>query len=445
MRRLFLVTLATLTAAPLAAQGTARTMTLALDEAIAIAKRSNPQYLESVNTQRRTALGVRTAYGSFSPSISSSVGFGWREGGVVPVEGSLTGASADLISSSYGINLSFGYSLATILGPRQANAQLDAAEANTVSASVQLRQAVTDLYFNVVQAVRTAALQDSLVGSQRLQLSLAQARETVGSGTSLDTKRADVAVQQQVIAALSAHNVADQTKLQLFEALGTPLTGDVELTTELPVTEPVFRLDELLADARSHSPTLAANRANERSAEITKRQSQSRYIPSFGISTGLGGSTLRHTDPAIRESLNEPNKWPFNFSRNPWNVSAGFNLTLWDGFSREQQTQGAALNLANAQQEVRRAELALNTTVTSNLKQLQLDYQTVQLRIRAAATAKEALDVAQERYRVGATAYLDLSTALDTYQNAQNQTLIAIYTYHRDFAALEAAVGRPLR
>jgi outer membrane protein TolC len=74
-----------------------------------------------------------------------------------------------------------------------------------------------------------------------------------------------------------------------------------------------------------------------------------------------------------------------------------------------------------------------------------LDYKTVQLRIRAAATAKEALLLAQERYRVGATAYIDLSTALDQYQNAENQTLIAIYTYHRDFAALEAAIGRPLR
>jgi len=440
MRRLILVTLAALTVAPLAAQDPARTITLTLDEAIAISKRSNPAYLEAVNSQQRTALGVRTAYGQFLPQVSSNLGFGWREGRPTFFEGQQIGAGTDILSSNYGIGVGVNYSLFTFLGPKQAKAQLDAAQSTTVSQEQQLRLQVTNEYFNAVQAVRAADLQDSLVTTQTLQLNFAQARESVGSGTPLDTKRADVAVQQQVIAALGAHNAADQAKLALFETLGTPLTGDVTLTTELAVTEPAFKFEDLMADARQQSPALAANRASQRSAEISRRQATSRYLPSIGLSTGLGGQTSMNTD-----ATGDARTWPFAFSRNPLNFSAGFSLTLWDGYSREQQVQSASLNISSAQQEVRRTELSLNTAVNSGLKQLVLDYKTVQLRIRAAATAKEALLLAQERYRVGATAYIDLSTALDQYQNAENQTLVAIYTYHRDFAALEAAVGRPLR
>jgi outer membrane protein TolC len=62
-----------------------------------------------------------------------------------------------------------------------------------------------------------------------------------------------------------------------------------------------------------------------------------------------------------------------------------------------------------------------------------------------AQKASEELTYAQERYRVGATTFLDVTTAVGTYVQAQTDRINAIYDYHRDFAALEAAVGRPLR
>ena len=62
-----------------------------------------------------------------------------------------------------------------------------------------------------------------------------------------------------------------------------------------------------------------------------------------------------------------------------------------------------------------------------------------------AATAKEALYLAQERYRVGAGAYLDVSQAQDQYNTAQTDYINAVYQYHSAFATLESAVGRPLR
>ncbi len=62
-----------------------------------------------------------------------------------------------------------------------------------------------------------------------------------------------------------------------------------------------------------------------------------------------------------------------------------------------------------------------------------------------AARAREELSFAEERYRVGASTFLDVVTSRATYEQAQVDRVNAVYEYHRAFAALENAVGRPLR
>lgn len=440
MRRLSFALFLGVIAAPLAAQAPSRTTTLTLDEALSIAKKNNPIYMETVNRQRSAGLGVRSAYGGLFPTATSSFGVGWREGKQTFIEGQAFGAAADVLSSNYSIGFSLNYSLQSILAPRQANAQLTAAEATTESQVQQLRQAVTGAYFNAVQAVRAAELGDTLLASQRLQLQLAQARERLGSGTPLETKNAEVRLAQQELQALSGHNSADIAKVQLFAQLGVPWQGDVTLTTDLPVTQPSFKLEDLIGDARSHNGGLQAARATQLSAEIGRRQATGAYVPSFGLSTGIGGQTSMLTN-----AKGDQRTWPFNFDRSPKSVSVGLSLPLWDGFRREQNTENATLNLNSAREEVRRTDLNLVATVTADLLQVQFDYQAVDLQTRASAAARQALELAQERYRVGSATYLELSNAQDTYQTAENGRLNAIYAYHRDFAALEAAVGRPLR
>ena len=76
---------------------------------------------------------------------------------------------------------------------------------------------------------------------------------------------------------------------------------------------------------------------------------------------------------------------------------------------------------------------------------LQASYEAVQLQNQNAATAREALQLAEERYRVGANTFVDLTTARAEYERAETDRIDAIYEFHRSFAALEAAVGRTLR
>ena len=60
-------------------------------------------------------------------------------------------------------------------------------------------------------------------------------------------------------------------------------------------------------------------------------------------------------------------------------------------------------------------------------------------------SAREALQLAQERYRVGLNSLVDLQAARSDYETAEAGRIDAVFEYHRAYSALESAVGRPLR
>ena len=66
-------------------------------------------------------------------------------------------------------------------------------------------------------------------------------------------------------------------------------------------------------------------------------------------------------------------------------------------------------------------------------------------RLRQTAAARDALYLAEERYKVGAATFVDVTDARAAYERAENDRIGAVYDYHKAFAALENAVGRPLR
>jgi outer membrane protein len=209
----------------------------------------------------------------------------------------------------------------------------------------------------------------------------------------------------------------------------------VELTADLTVVAPVFQLEDLLTMARRGNPALLAMLARERASEATLRSARGEYTPTLSFSASVGGNAQAPVDSAF----------PSVFTRQPYNVSASLSLPLFDGFGREQRLQEASASRTDARYNTRRQELQLTADVTSALVTVQASHRAVELQARNATTARQALQLAEERYRVGANTFVDLTTARAEFERAETDRIDAVYEYHRAFAALESAVGRTLR
>ncbi len=487
MRVLWRATLLLGLAMPAAAQTRA---TLTLTEAIEIANKNNPTYLQSITGRTRASAAVRSAYGQLLPSADANFSAGFREGRPQFFGGVAFGATSNIISSSWNLSANARLSINTLYTIRRANAALDAADADVAASQYQLRNGVTAQFLLALQTQARANLQDTLVIQQRLQLELAQARAGVGSGTSLDVKRAEVGLGTQQVAALRARNTAAVARLQLFQQLGVAMPADVVLSAELPVSAPTSTVSDLLEMARVANPSLRAAQARERVADAGVRSARGEYTPSLSLSASVGGVAQQQSDvgPSILQAQNQAlgaqrsclttdsirvgaglnsiagqcaaiqftpaqeaairnsnNAFPFDFTRNPYNLSLGISLPLFDGFGREQRLQEANATKTDARYSVRRQELALTADVTSARVTLQAAFEAAELQARNAATAREALQLAEERYRVGSNTFVDLTTARGEYERAETDRIDAIYEFHRAYAALEAAVGRTLR
>ena len=489
MRLLLCSLAATLAVTPLAAQTPAAVpagASLSLEDALSIARRNNPTYLQTIEGRRRASANVRSAYGALMPQVTSQFISGWREGRQQFFGGVSLGATGDILQSQYDISASLRVSQASLLAPRAQKAAAEATEADITAGAQTLRVTVTQQYLAALQQQARATLQDTLIATAQTQLELARVRVNVGSATPLEVQRAEVALGQQQVLAIQARNGAAVERLRLFQAMGVAQPDDVRLSTEFAVEQPNLSIEQLLGMAREANPSLMALRARDRAADLGVKQAKGEYVPTLTLQTGYGGFTSQFVDDdfvvnqalsgmqsgcrqtnQIREIVGMPpaadcsaltltpgeiselrasnNAFPFNFTTNPLQVSAVVQLPIFNGFQREQRVQEAEVQRAESQYRTRSLALQLEADVQAAFLTLTAQYQAVQLQEQNARTARQALELAQERYRVGASTFVEVSQASDDFSRAETDRINAIYEFHRAFAALESAVGRPLR
>ena len=465
------------------------TPVLTLEEAVSLARRNNPAHRQILNNRNVAGAQLRSAYAAFLPSADVSFGTQYREGGGQFFNGVTLGASSPVMASSYDLGLTARYNAATLINPKLQHANLRAAEADAAGSNEQLQAAVRQQYLTVLQQEATAALQDTLVATSQAQLELARARAAVGSATSLDVARAEVALGQQQVTALQARNQIEIEKVRLFQQMGIQQPANVRLTSEFAVSEFTTPLPELLALAGRRNPTLNAARARESVAGLSYRAAQGQYTPTLVVQSFWGGYAQQFTNddfvvgqalgeiqgpcrqrafvqsvidnapqpdftpcnaltlPAAdrQAALDANNQFPFNFTKNPWQIQAAISFPIFNGLVREQQVQQAAADRADARYAIRAQELAVTASVTTAYLTLQTAARTATLQEQNARMARQALTLAEERFRVGANTFLDVAQAQAEFGRAETARINAIYDYHRAFAALESAVGAPLR
>lgn len=484
--------LAALVAAPahlLSAQSAPAGNLLTLADAITLARRNSPSLQSATNARRTAAANVRAATGAFLPNFSTSLDGGYREGRQTVFQGQTFGSSNNQLSTGVGMNASLQLSPSTFAERRQAKANAEATEADITQADQTVRTAVTTQYIAALQAQARAALQDTLLVTTNAQLLLARARLQVGSGTQLEVQRAEVADGQQRVAVINARNQVQIEIVRLFQQMGIEPVIGTTLDNNLPAI-PAVDMQALIAQAKRDNPQIDGLRDRERAAAANVSAARSQYVPTLGISAGVSGYTNRYTDvnllvaqgrsgtvqqqascirsEEVRSQLGLTNnlaqcsniiftaeqealirsgqsKYPFDFTRNPYNISASLSLPLFNGFRREQQVQLANVQRRNAQNDIRAQELRVSADITSQALLLSAAQETVTLQEQNARTARVALQLAQERYRVGAINLVDLVQARGDYETAETNRITALFDAQRAFTALESAVGRPLR
>jgi outer membrane protein len=482
--------------APVAAHAQAQQATLTLEEAIALARRNNPDYLQQANDIINADWAVRDAYGSLLPGASVSTSYGYQAAGT-PRFGNFTGSdfglasTTDYYSSSYSLGLSYRLSGQSLLAPGQAKSQRFATEAGIEAAEFSLRTNVSRQYLAVKRALDGVTLAKQELARAEENLKLAQARVQVGAAIPLEAKQAQVERGRAEVNLLQVENLVETERLRLAQLLGVTFEQPVTLTTEFAIRDVPWTAEQLVAMAVEQNPQLRAARASQAAAQAGVKMARSAYLPSLSLSAGISGfarqagntdylinqarssaeSSARscQTQNLISSGLTTPlpgfpldcsrftvtaddeariradnSVFPFDYSKDPFSVSLGVSLPLFDGLNRERMVEQARVARTDAELRVQSEQLRVKTEVATALRNVQTARRAAELERVNAELAAEQLTLARERYRVGAASFIELQEAETVKARADRAFLTAVYQFHENLHALEAAVGRPM-
>jgi outer membrane protein len=463
---------------------------LSLDKAMSIAQKNNPDHLQIVEARRTAVARRRAAYGALLPRADAQLQGLYLAQGNTLLSGFAQGNGSNSEQSSYFIGLTYNVGTSTFLNPKIEQANVRAADADVTNSVSVTRSQIAQDYFTVLGDQAKAQLEDSLILNAQTALQLAKAKLAVGSGISLDVSKAEVNLGTQEVAAIKAKNQVAIDRLTLFQHMGLMEPQNSRLTTTYEVKAPTFTVDSVLALARADNPALEAARTRDESARLGIKAARGSYLPTLQVSTGVGGFSNSFTNSnflvgqaqagiagclaqdsirvgaglsslsgqcgtlnadgtlpaaaaaAIRKSNNA---FPFGFTKEPFQITATVSLPIFDNFQRELKVEQSEASRNDALYAIRAQELKTTATVTSGYLTLQAQAQQVALQERTANQARETLRLAEERYRVGLAPFLDVSDARSQFEQAESDRINAVYDFHKAFAALEAAVGRPLR
>jgi len=467
---------------------------LSLADAIALAREHNPAYRQVLHDRSPAAWGVRTAYSSLLlPTLTASGGIGYSGPGQQRFLTSNFSQSVSTLASNYAFALDWTLSGQTLTAPGLKRAQLAAADADVAGAETNLITAVTQQYLTVLQARDNAAVARKQLDRNVEFLKLAQARYDVGRASLIDVRQAQVARGQAEVALLQAETAVQVEKLRLFQQMGVSAPVDVatvQLTDSFAVQTPAWQLGDLLKMAEEQNPALKALRQRERAAGWGVKAASATWGPSLSLSASWSGFTQRYTnlDPVIagvragasadsstceyqnsawlnagqtpincaaltgpllqqqQQALRDQNgAYPFSFTPQPFQARLAISIPLWGNFEQPLQVSQAKAQQQDLAESVRARGLQLQTDVNQAYLVVGTAYRAVAIQDTNRVAGREQLQLATERYRVGSGTFFELLDAEVAALRAESDYIGAVYDYHKAVAALEAAVGRPLR
>lgn len=464
---------------------------LSLEDAIALARANNPDFLVQVSAERDADWALREAYGGLLPTAGAATGFQYIATGS-PRFGVFTGGDLGLVStpayylSNYSLGVNFRLSGADLYRVSREKANHEAVAARLEAAGYGLSTEITVHYLATLRAHDGVALAERELERADLNLGLARARHEVGLATELEARHAEVERGQTEVALLRARSALQVERLRLSQRMGLELADELVLISRFEVFEPVWDREDLLRRAQAGHPQLRALRAVVDATTAGTQAARSAYLPTLEMSAGWAGYTRQARDgtllgdQAARQSLEqcetmnmlsarltEPlpgtpmdcqavaaetrrqvvaqnRGFPFDFKGEPLSAQLRLSLPLFTGLSRQRQVEAARTAVSDAEHRLRAEELRLTADVATAHLNVETAYQAASLETRNRELANAQLRLTRERYEAGLASFSELLDAETLVARSDRAYLAAIYAFHEGVALLEAAVGSRL-
>lgn len=416
--------------------GFAAPVELTLDEAIAMALRTNPSIKMSEYDLEKSKWDVKGAKAAKAPSVSlshNSIRSKSPESSALAYD-SVAGAPVSIpIPSSIGnrysnsVNLSLPLYTGGKLEGTIEKAQLGnkVADYGLDKTRQQIKLDTTTGYYAILQTRNLVKLSEESLDQLNSHLKNVEAQYAAGTVAKTDVLRSEVekaSAEQSLIRAKNSYELAVSS---LNNIIGLPLETEIAVKEDLPYEQYDKTLAECIEVALVNRPDLAQVRASVESAKAD-------------IKVAKSGNR-----PVIAASASE--QWSDNdfpgTDNNNWTIGISASYNLFDSGLTRSQIKGAETGLDKATEQLRQAKDAAQLEVRQaylNMKEAEKRIDTSKV---AVTKAEEDFKIAQVRYSAGVGTNLDVIDSQVALTSAKTDYVQALYDYNTSRAKLDKAMG----
>jgi outer membrane protein TolC len=421
---------------------------ITLDEAMAIARRSNPTYQQAAVALDLNSVESRATWANqVLPTVDLNLlrtGFGGNRirqstdffGN--PVENPITDWVYNS-STSQGLTLNWTIRGTSIFdaAARQSRTNLDRS-LGLRTAAWTLESEVRRRFYDALEQQALLEVEESIGEARRVDLESARRLFEIAQRSRVDVLNAELQVEQQELNTREQVSRYEQAVLALRTYMGDPDMADFELAAiDPPVFDPAgLEVGTLVALAMRENPTLMEAESSVAGARLGVREARQSWYPNLNLAFDYGRLAQTREAEAFLDFTPQSAEWQSSFS-------VFISLPVLNNFFGDRAEQ------ARAQVEVDRQELALRDrrlqveeTVRTQLITLRNQFQSLSLAQRSLEIAGEAVALAREEYRLGTRTFEQLQEAVTQLADARRQVIQTRYTFVDALLTLEEAVGQ---
>lgn len=308
---------------------------------------------------------------------------------------------------------------------KSSNLHAKAQEENVTTSRADVLLQVDAAYYNCLKAQAVLQVAEETVKDRRLVSDQVTEMEKNKLKSGLDVSFANVDLAQAQLLLVQAQNDLQASYAELSAALGLADQKTFQLADQPVPPAPPSDLSVLIAEAMRDRPEIISQQLDVSSAQCYATAERDLWLPTISA-VGVAGLT-----PYRVEELG---------SRY---AAAGFNLNIPIFNGRQFNALHAeATAESNARQQFLRD---LQDAVVRDVRKAWLNsisgYQRLALTQQLLDQANQALDLAQQRYKLGLSSIIELSQAQLNATQAQISQASAKYDYAAEISALNFEIG----
>jgi outer membrane protein TolC len=341
-----------------------------------------------LNTVRRDASGNETSFNNaYSSTVNAAANFSWR-----------------LFD---GAGMFFAY--------KKSKELLEISELNTLMELEQLIANVSSAYYNVWVQTKLLAAAENIVQISQERHKAALAKYGIGSLSGLEMRQSKIDLNADSSSLMQQQQSLVNAYIQLNTLMNFNLLKSNYIEDTLFLF-PMLHREEINQNAVKNNTALLVAQKGIQISELDMKTMISNYFPTIDLNSAYQFSYA--SNPASITTMNRTNGFLLGLT---------VHVPIFNRMENHRQMQTAKLQRATAELSYKELELKLLSSLAelyniyqNNLQLLEFEKQNIEI-------AKESLDAAIEKYRIGSLSGLEFREFQRSYIEAVKRLMNASY------------------